>query len=394
MTQMVTTCPNCRQQLAVTAADLRVGQGFVRCGRCDKVFNALLTLTESSPSVEVPEGSAHGTMSIPALDEQDILPPLPGHEDEEVESFGPMDDVEVVETLITGEYRRPDAQGSEQEALNLPGTPLAEEIVRQATRQPIDLLLGEDALEADGPAAQEAAPAAVADDASAGSACTAASAISPGNSLPEVDAPAPRPAMQEVAASTPPPPATAVEEDFDAEAALGNPRRRQGWWIAAAVLLALLLAGQYVHHNRHDLVTNPVLAEPIRQVYGWFGRTVDPPWSLAWYEVSGLGASGTAPGATSLVLQAAVAVNKDAGWAQPPPLLRVVLSDQYGNVLTTRQLAPAEWVLGDVPKELAPGERLDAELRLEAPARATSYALYPCLPDATGAVRCTDDPPP
>ena len=48
VSQMVTTCANCRQQLAVTAADLRIGQGYVRCGRCDKVFNALLTLADYS----------------------------------------------------------------------------------------------------------------------------------------------------------------------------------------------------------------------------------------------------------------------------------------------------------------------------------------------------------
>jgi predicted Zn finger-like uncharacterized protein len=55
MSHMVTTCSNCRQNLAVTAADLRVGQGYVRCGRCDKVFNALLTLAEDVPAPTEPQ---------------------------------------------------------------------------------------------------------------------------------------------------------------------------------------------------------------------------------------------------------------------------------------------------------------------------------------------------
>ena len=39
---MFTVCPKCTLTLAVTAADLRAGQGYVRCGRCANVFNALL----------------------------------------------------------------------------------------------------------------------------------------------------------------------------------------------------------------------------------------------------------------------------------------------------------------------------------------------------------------
>src|SRR5580704_13437775 len=43
---MFTVCPKCTLTLAVTAADLRTGQGYVRCGRCLNVFNALLALSE------------------------------------------------------------------------------------------------------------------------------------------------------------------------------------------------------------------------------------------------------------------------------------------------------------------------------------------------------------
>ena len=43
---MYTVCPKCALPLAVTAADLRAGQGYVRCGRCANVFNALLRLSD------------------------------------------------------------------------------------------------------------------------------------------------------------------------------------------------------------------------------------------------------------------------------------------------------------------------------------------------------------
>src|SRR6188768_3397806 len=98
MSDMFTTCPNCRLHLAVTAGDLRVGQGYVRCGRCDKVFNALLSLVEDVPAPPEPESVAHGTVSVPAL--EDPLPPLPGGDG--AIPFGSMDDVEVVQTHVTG----------------------------------------------------------------------------------------------------------------------------------------------------------------------------------------------------------------------------------------------------------------------------------------------------
>ena len=43
---MFTVCPKCAMTLTVTAADLRVAQGFVRCGRCTNVFNALVALSD------------------------------------------------------------------------------------------------------------------------------------------------------------------------------------------------------------------------------------------------------------------------------------------------------------------------------------------------------------
>src|SRR5579859_217335 len=43
---MFTVCPKCALTLVVTAGDLRVAQGYVRCGRCSNVFNALARLSE------------------------------------------------------------------------------------------------------------------------------------------------------------------------------------------------------------------------------------------------------------------------------------------------------------------------------------------------------------
>ena len=55
---MFTVCPKCTLTLSVTAGDLRTGQGYVRCGRCSNVFNALLTLTEQPPEAAAAPASA------------------------------------------------------------------------------------------------------------------------------------------------------------------------------------------------------------------------------------------------------------------------------------------------------------------------------------------------
>ena len=62
---MFTVCPRCALPLAVTAADLRAGQGYVRCGRCANVFNALLALSEESGTAAATPAPASAPASAP-----------------------------------------------------------------------------------------------------------------------------------------------------------------------------------------------------------------------------------------------------------------------------------------------------------------------------------------
>ncbi|HEV2229104.1 MAG TPA: MJ0042-type zinc finger domain-containing protein, partial [Steroidobacteraceae bacterium] len=52
---MFTVCPKCALTLVVTAADLRVAQGYVRCGRCSSVFNALAQLSDERTAARAAE---------------------------------------------------------------------------------------------------------------------------------------------------------------------------------------------------------------------------------------------------------------------------------------------------------------------------------------------------
>jgi predicted Zn finger-like uncharacterized protein len=61
---MFTICPKCALTLLVTAEDLRVAQGYVRCGRCSSVFNALARLTEERQELGGPPESAPAQPSV------------------------------------------------------------------------------------------------------------------------------------------------------------------------------------------------------------------------------------------------------------------------------------------------------------------------------------------
>jgi len=79
--KMFTVCPKCALTLVVTAQDLRVAQGYVRCGRCSNVFNALARLSEdrnataSASSQPPPAPGSTGTHPKPALTDTSALPP-------------------------------------------------------------------------------------------------------------------------------------------------------------------------------------------------------------------------------------------------------------------------------------------------------------------------------
>jgi predicted Zn finger-like uncharacterized protein len=77
---MFTVCPKCALTLVVTAADLRVAQGYVRCGRCSNVFNALSRLSEdrqagTQPGTSTPTNAGATVQPQPAP--QPAPPPAP-----------------------------------------------------------------------------------------------------------------------------------------------------------------------------------------------------------------------------------------------------------------------------------------------------------------------------
>jgi Protein of unknown function (DUF3426) len=86
-------------------------------------------------------------------------------------------------------------------------------------------------------------------------------------------------------------------------------------------------------------------------------------------------------------------VHNQSQHAQPPPLLRVVLQDRYGNTLATHDIPPQDYLHGESLSRLKPDQRVDAELHLDDPEKkAVGFELSACLPSADKTLHCTGQP--
>jgi len=323
--------------LAVTATDLRLGQGYVRCGRCERVFNALMSLADDLDPEEQSGHAAHGTISLPAIH----------MEQEEVDRDTTQPD------SATGHDEHGDAIEDEDEGED---TPDDFDVTDSASTGTVETIV----LEGD-------------------------TYLQTEEHLDEEEV---RQRMRDFTGEPEPTPAP---EEIDADVAVGNAPRAHWAWRVAAVLLLLALAGQLVHHYRQALVAKPWFEQPMQAVYGLFGVRLEPAWDLAAYDLRQLGGEELGPNSTTIVLRATV--QNRAAMAQPPPLIRVRLEDRFGNVLSTTALEPVDYLNGQSLARMAPDQRLDVELRLSDPNRqAGSFDLDACLPATDGKPHCAHDP--
>jgi predicted Zn finger-like uncharacterized protein len=354
---MFTTCPACRMNLAVTATDLRLGQGYVRCGRCERVFNALMSLADDLDQEEQSGLAARGTTSLPAIQAEEPVLEEPEVDEpvteepavEEPEQIQEEDQAEAQDQIEVQEIAAPEPAESEAVVPNVDvtdsaGTGTVETIVLEGDTY----LQTEEHLDVD-----------------------------------EV-----RERLRDFSVEGEP---ESRPEEIDADAAVGNPPRAHWAWRVAVVLLLLVLGGQVVHHYRQTLVAEPWLEKPLRALYGLFGVDLEPVWDLAAYELRRLGGEELATNSTTVVLRATV--QNHAPHAQPPPLIRVRLQDRFGNTLSSSALEPVDYMNGTPPARMAADQRLDVELRVEDPGRqAAGFDLDACLPATDGKPRCAHDP--
>ena len=400
---MFTTCPQCALNLAVTVSDLRLGQGYVRCGRCSNVFSALASLSEEGDADEAP-----AVVPIVAPEELDT----PDGDDD-------VDSIEVIEqeptidpTETTGENKQLRTGTFETIVLEGDGILQTEETVTesevdaqlQALVQRFDAVREADE-EAEAallwPAAEDGAES----DFDLGDGDAADALDLAEEPQPEVDADEAVLDLSPADGEPPPdetlPPARltgAARESLEAPQSdfLARPEtdpraaRRRTAWYAGSGVLALVLLGQLVHHFREDLVNTPGIGTALASLYAMFHVTLEPRWDLQAYEVRQLGAEAM-PGDTPQIAVRASIRNR-APRTQPAPLLRVVLQDRYGNQVATREVAPPEYLKGNAAPRLAADQRVDANMLLPDPGQnAVGFEIDACLRGARGELRCASD---
>lgn len=406
MSSMFTTCPNCRLNLAVTPVDLRVGQGYVRCGRCDRVFNALISLAEDLAREQQSGHVATGTTSVPALQENAPEPAAsPAKREPEATAApefvaalepepSPEPEPEAELILETEPAAEPPPQTAREREQAAPPEEWSKVTRIEPQRSEVDVVeqlatgtFETIVLEGDGFLQTEEHVDEADVDAELQHIAEQISEA-PGAAQDDLD-PAYALEVQEFE-----PEEVIIEYTDEPELAaefIAGPPRTHWAWKAAAAALAAVLVGQVVHHYRQKLVAQPWAEGTLKAVYGAFGTTLEPLWDLKAYDLRQLGGEAMPGAATQIVLRATVQ-NRGAR-AQPPPMIRVTLQDRFGNALTRTAVPPQEYLRGDVPARMRADQRLDAELTLDDPNRqAVGFELDACLPDAGGTLHCSNDP--
>jgi predicted Zn finger-like uncharacterized protein len=431
---MFTVCPKCALTLIVTAADLRVAQGYVRCGRCSSVFNALAQLSDE-------RGAARGAEAAspePEPDEPAEPPAAPrGARDEESIAEDALEfNPETTDAASVFVAAQPDpewtaATGSfkalvaaNQEAATPVPDPVAEEADGDVEVE-IDAALLSDIVQSE-PIPPKPVPAAAARREPAASAAREEPVPHPVAPSPVPATPSPVPAAPSPVPAAPPlaqpsaghkrpaslaavtpagtdgagEPATqlptedAAADEFAALEQAAAPQAARGplLWAVGAVLLGLILVAQIIDHQRDALATDPRFNRSLTTLYAALGIQLTPRWDLHSYEVRQLGATVGQGSVGAITVRASI---RNAGVRpQPPPLLRVTLQDRFGNRLASRDVRPSEYLPRSIPPTalLARDQRIDAELDFVDPgASAVGFELDACLPLAGGGIACAND---
>ncbi len=100
---MITQCPACQTMFRVVPDQLRLSEGWVRCGQCEQVFDANVQVVPEPPAADAvdapPPAPAFAPPPFPAPEAQDVPPPLmreePVHADALAETEDDLPPVDI-----------------------------------------------------------------------------------------------------------------------------------------------------------------------------------------------------------------------------------------------------------------------------------------------------------
>ena len=375
---MYTQCPDCATVFRVTADALRTAQGNVRCGVCSTSFDALENLSEE------PFRAPPADDQSPAPEDTITVEEVPGNEDIELstaaEAIAPPADEQSFE--FDGNIEDLDRLFVEMPAAELQHMASVARAGESPPPSPVDpgaiaasLTVGHNDLER-----TDEYPILVLDE---------SDEIQPDSfGTPRILIPdAMRKDLEDEEAA-----ASAINAPYFDDSNAEQGPRRWPWAIGAAVLMLALVA-QVVHAERDQLIRNPAVGPLLARVYSLIGLPLLAPTDLSSYELRQWGAASDATQAGRLLLRASI-VNR-ASYAQPYPLLRLVLQDRFGTTVGVRDIEPVDYLPGTgTGNLLEPGQRADAEVRIVDPGKdAVGFEMDVCLAMSNG-VHCANEAPP
>ena len=356
---MFTTCTHCGSRFRLNVAQLTAAQGHVRCGKCGEVFDAYEVLEGADVPPKMPEPAAP-----PAAEEQDDSFQI------DVGRHGAgraaeRDEVPELPSIIIDDDEpitsAPNLKAGSRKS-KLPIDDLFEGIAEDHAAPGSDK---PDAVQSPEPDASPQEPAGLSYPAETESAPEAGELPAGGSprSFAHVDdlhtPPAPKPRRPLLSATA---------------------------WIAV-LLLALALLAQLVDIYRQPLSQNPVIGPSLQALYARLGRPLTGAGSVSQWSVDALNVTTDPDSGGALSITGSL--TNGSGLTQPWPLLRVVLTDRFGEALRSRDFKPAEYLLpGKAGTQLASG--LSARFRLDVVdpgAEAVGFSLTPCM-DVTGGRTC------
>jgi predicted Zn finger-like uncharacterized protein len=338
---MLTTCTACGTQFRVNTTQLRAVHGLVRCSRCHSVFDAFETLREEFEAVSA-------ARQAPAEDADVATGAAPVEQLQEAPLIAAID--------------------SSTDAVD-PGDP---EIQLRASKPPAPVddlfadLWGESPAPADSTSEQ------------------------PHKSSPTL-----------IEDQIPRPPALMRDKALYKHAEL-PPRERQvskaprqprtlNLWAVGIALLTMLLGIQLVSAYRLPLSRSPLIGKPLSSLYSALGHPLTAtPVPGSWL-VSNINVTSNPETPGTLSITGTLA--NGANFPQPWPVLRVELTDRYGDALRARDFTTQNYLpSGQSADLLNPGGAARFRIDVVDPGpEAVGFQVQPCL-DLDGSRECSNMP--
>lgn len=340
---MLTTCTECGTRFRLTSQQLRQAEGQVRCSRCGEVFDAFVHLRgdDGTPWSLPPELPAdHSGTEAPDLGEPD----QEAQADATETSLGDTDELDVeiyggrVEPHIDDLFADLDTEpGSSAEIPDDIETPSGE---GDLLADEIDGLQPEDT------------------DGEPGSADA--------RELPPSDRVLP-PADHHLLHQK-------------------QHGRHRGWWSLGVLLLGLLLGAQWVNANRISLSRDPVIGSALSAVYSILGNPLPSQQDLDAWQISETNVTSDPNQAGGLSITGSLA--NTASFSQSWPLLRVELTNRYGDIMRVRDFLPDQYLpASEVTSLPAAGSATHFRIDVVDPgADAVGFKIAPCMDLPAGRV--------